>query len=189
MPDTTLTPCPSFGDLNCNTEAVALSAATGFALVSIAIPIGLHTHLASLIRFVYGASIPTVGASSLSVNGTDRLLALQPNQLFLLFAYNGHRAVEVVAEKLGNNGYYTDQSDAWTMLRISGPATTAVLGHICMLDLDPAVFPIDAVTRTIMDHLPVIILRESLESFLLMSPRSSAKSFIRAVELSVAHLG
>ena len=39
-----------------------------------------------------------------------------------------------------------------------------------------------------MEHLSVIILRDGADSFLLMSPRSSARSFLHAVELSVVNV-
>ena len=101
--------------------------------------------------------------------------------------HEGDDAVAVVIEKLGTAGYYTDQSDSWVMLQIAGPGSRAALERICMLDLHSDAFPVDTVARTTMEHLGVMVLRDGEDSFLLMSARSSARSFLHAVETSIGY--
>jgi sarcosine oxidase subunit gamma len=62
------------------------------------------------------------------------------------------------------------------------------LERICPIDLHPQAFAVGAVARTLMDHLNVIILREGGDTFLLMSARSSARSFWHAVETSIRNI-
>ena len=115
-------------------------------------------------------------------------MGLQPGQVFALFAYDGDTAVAEIAQALGENGYYSDQSDSWAMLRLSGSAAVGALARICPLDLDASVFPDGTVTRTVMEHMGVIVLREGTDSFLLMAARSSAANFLHAVEQSVRNV-
>ncbi len=188
MSNLSLTAQSALGGIRRDFEGVSLAEVGGHALVSVATPLGGGERLAKAIASSYGAKLPTVGYSSLSDNGRARFLGLQPDQMFLLFEHEDDEALAAVTGQLGDAGYYTDQSDSWAMLRISGPAGRTALERICMLDLHPDSFDIDAVARTTMEHLGVIILREAADSFLLMSPRSSATSFLHAIETSIINV-
>jgi sarcosine oxidase subunit gamma len=74
------------------------------------------------------------------------------------------------------------------MLRVSGPKSRIALERICPLDLHPSTFPQGRVARTLMEHLGVIILHEGPDTYLLLSARSSAGSFLHAVETSVRNV-
>ncbi|MBT8415130.1 MAG: hypothetical protein KJO30_12445, partial [Boseongicola sp.] len=52
------------------------------------------------------------------------------------------------------------------------------------LDLDPDTFPTGSAARTVMEHLGAMIVRVDDTRFWLMSARSSAMSFLHAVETS-----
>lgn len=158
------------------------------ALVSIAIPLGAEETLTQSIWSAYKALLPDQGLSSIDRPGSTLFLRLQRDQIFLLMTYCRDPA-KVVASTLGNVAYYTDQSDSWAVLELSGLGCLAALERICMLDLSPSVFPVGAVARTTMEHLSVVVYRERMDSFLLMSPRSSAKSFLHTIELSIAYTG
>ena len=137
----------------------------------------------------FGAALPATGASAPGDRYGARILGMQPDQVFILFAPpHPDRAVETVRAALGPAAYVTDQSDSWAMLRIAGAGIRAALERICPLDLDDEVFPQGRVARTAMEHLSAIILRDGEDSFLLMSPRSSARSFLHAVELSAENV-
>lgn len=84
--------------------------------------------------------------------------------------------------------FLNDQSDSWMMLRMSGTRCRQALERICPLDLHPDMFELDDVARTVMEHLSVVILRESEDGFLLLSPRSSARSFVHEIEVSVTNV-
>ncbi|MEX3009737.1 sarcosine oxidase subunit gamma [Hoeflea sp. TYP-13] len=158
---------------------------TGLALVSIATPLGGETQLEGAMASAYKAELPRVGTSTVSGVDDTRFLGLQPGQMFAMFAHDGDRAVEFVSKKLGENGYYTDQSDSWVFIQLSGTAARTALERICPIDIHADAFPIGAVTRTVMEHLGTIITRTGEDTFVLISARSSAKSFLHAVLTSV----
>ena len=168
---------------------IALAEVTGLALVSAAVPNGGDDAFAAALAAGLGAARPATGDSTPGDRYGARLLGMQPDQLFILFeAPDPDRAAETVADALGPAAYVTDQSDSWAMLCIAGAGVRAALERICMLDLDAAAFPEGRVARTVMKHLAVIILRDGADSFLLMSPRSSARSFLHAVEVSIRNV-
>ncbi len=166
---------------------VTLAEAAGLSLVSAAVPQGGDDAFAAALAEGFGASRPSTGEWVPGDRLGARILGMQPDQLFILFeAPDPDRAAEAVSAALGPAAYVTDQSDSWAMLRIAGRGVRAALERLCMLDLDDAAFPEGRVARTVMEHLAVIILRDGADGFLLMSPRSSARSFLHAVEQSVA---
>ena len=97
-------------------------------------------------------------------------------------------AVERITHKLGDTVYVTDQSDSWVMLRIGGPKCRSALERVCLLDLDPRAFPVGKVARTVMEHLGTIIISEGNDYFLLLSARSSADSFYKAIQRSFENI-
>ena len=105
-----------------------------------------------------------------------------------MFDHPGDHAARVISNQLGEAGYYTDQTDSWVTLRVSGAKSRTALERICPIDLDPKAFSPGAVTRTVMEHHGAIILRDGQNSFVLLSARSSACSFLRAVERSVDNI-
>ena len=88
----------------------------------------------------------------------------------------------IMREKLQGTGYTTDQTDAWVCLEISGPETILALERLCPLDI--ARFTDGTAARTVMQHMGALIIRLSADRFLLLSARSSAASFLQAVETS-----
>ena len=186
MADFALEPRAPLGGYAETLGRVTLAEATGLALVSAAVPNGGDEAFAAALAEGLGAARPAAGDSVAGDRYGARLLGMQPDQLFILFeAPDPGRAAETVADALGPAAYVTDQSDSWAMLRIAGAGVRAALERICMLDLDDAAFPEGRVARTVMEHLAVIVLRDGPDSFLLTSPRSSAGSFLHAVEVSV----
>lgn len=185
MSDSILTVQSPLAGYQCDFDGVTLTESTGFAVVSIATPMDGKDDLAKAVASAFAVTLPDLGFSSHSEEGKARFLGLQHDQMFLLFEHHDDDAVAAVTKKLGEAGYYTDQSDSWVILRMAGPGSRTALERISMLDLNPQIFLVGAVSRTTMEHLGVIILRDNAESFLLMSPRSSAHSFLHAIETSI----
>ena len=186
MADMTLTARPPLGGFAHDFGEANLAEITDHALVSLATPNGGEKALDATLKKAFKCALPAPGQSTAS--GKMRVLGLQRDQVFLFFAHDGDRAMEAVAGKLGEAGYYTDQSDSWVMLRLAGPMSRSALERICPLDLHPDVFTVGTVSRTVMEHLGTIILRDGEDSFVLMSARSSAKSFLHAVETSIRNV-
>lgn len=171
------------------TATVGVAEVTGLALVSAAVPQGGDAAFSAALADGFGAARPATGDSTRGDRLKARVLGMQPDQTFILFEPpDPDRAAETVAAALGSAAYVTDQSDSWAMLRIAGNRVRAALERICALDLADDAFPEGRVARTVMEHLAVIVLRDGADSFLLMSPRSSARSLLHAVELAVENL-
>ncbi|RED45781.1 sarcosine oxidase subunit gamma [Aestuariispira insulae] len=167
---------------------ITLREVTGRALVSVSIPHGGEAALGQKLSQVYGTIIPAVGESTASPVDNAHLLGLARDQFFILFDEGGQAPLAAVSAKLAEVAYLTDQSDSWAMLHISGPNSRAALARICLLDLHPDHFQTGQVARTVMEHLGVIILRDGADSFLLLSARSSAQSFLHAVTVSAENV-
>ena len=147
-----------------------------------------------------GIVLPEVGRSASSAfGGGSTLLGLQRDQWFALTAAADPSAhgsaeesavwpAEAVREAVGDGAAVTDQGDAWAPLALEGPRAVVALERTCRLDLHPEVFPVGRVARTSMEHLATVILREGIERFVLLSPRSSAESFAHAMATSVRNV-
>ncbi len=189
MSDSTLTARPPLDGYNRTIGTVELSEVTGVALVSLAVPHGGDAAFSAALERGLGAARPATGDSTLGNRYGARVLGMQPDQMFILFdPPDPDRAAETVSAVLGSTAYVTDQSDSWAILHMAGAGVRAALERICSLDLNDEAFPRGRVARTVMEHLAAIILRDGADSFQLMSPRSSARSFQRAVELSVRNV-
>jgi sarcosine oxidase subunit gamma len=92
------------------------------------------------------------------------------------------------AELLNGAVYISDQSDVWVALEIAGPQACKVLERVCPIDLHPDVFSVDMLARTVMEHLGVIIARTNTNKYLLLSARSSARSFLHMLEISISNV-
>jgi len=109
-------------------------------------------------------------------------LGLQAEQVFLLSEHSDVEH-ESLALSLAETCVVTDQSDSWVVLEVKGTRTLDVLERICPIDLNPQTFFVGSVVRTSMEHLGVIVLRLE-NSFLLLSARSSADSFLHSLTQS-----
>ena len=164
---------------------IALCEIADQSIISIAIPSEADEDFEKNLGDAFELKMPQVGQSTTSPDGKIRLLGLQRDQLFLMSNNRDTLPVTDIAQVTGNSGYYTDQSDSWVCLRISGPRCRDALERICPIDLDGDRFTEGATARTVMEHLGAIITRETNDTFLLLSARSSAHSFLHAVETSI----
>ena len=188
MPNLTLTASPPLDGNHKQFGDTALTEIGDQALVSIAVPLGGADALDSAMTGAYGTTFPAPGSTALSKDGSVRFLGLQPDQCFAMFEFEGNKAIRAVAGALDDKCYCTDQSDSWAILRLSGTLALTALERICPLDLTPTEFPPGNVARTVMEHLGVIILCEDKNRYVLMSPRSSALSFLHAIETSLENV-
>lgn len=188
MSDFTLTPHSPLEGYRREFDRVTIAEVTDRAIVSIATPDGGESALEKAIASAFETKIPPVGESLISSLPDWRLMGMQPGQLFLLFVPDGPEPVKEVAQALGDTACLTDQSDSWVTIAVSGAGSIAALERICPIDLHPSAFRRGAVARTVMEHIAAIIVCEEANKFLLMSPRSSARSFLHALETSVHNI-
>lgn len=157
------------------------------AIVSMAIPKAGKETLNAQIKQAFGVSIPDVGGVALSTIDNTQILRLQDDLCFVLFDYNGDRSVQTLKQKV-SDAYLTDQSDSWVMLRISGKKSRNALARTCPIDLHPSVFSPGSVTRTLMEHMGVVIICEAEGVYTLMALRSYAESFLHALRVSIENI-
>jgi methylglutamate dehydrogenase subunit D len=167
---------------------ITIEEVTNCAIVSIATPLQGETAINDALQSAYSVSLPTVGQSAKATIDNAIVLALSQDQHFIVFDEPDGTPTAAVGARLGETAYIVDQSDGWVIVRMTGGNCRAALERICPLDLNLAEFAPGAVARTVMEHLATIILCESRNSYLLLSPRSSAKSFLHAVDVSARNV-
>jgi len=186
--DFTLTASAALDGYDKDHGTTRLRELTALAMVSIALPLNNEARAQKAIEAAFGTPLPAVGQSVMSQDGLIRLARLGQDQHFAFFTHAAADAEPLIAARLDGAGFTTDQSDVWVGLEISGPMARATLERICPLDLHGDVFTQGNVARTVMEHLGTLILRVGPDTFILLSARSSARSFLHAIETSIRNL-
>ena len=123
----------------------------------------------------YGLEMPSPTRSTEA--GGVRAISPGVDQLMLLFPHSTPDAEPTVRARL-SDGYTTDQTDVWVILEVDGPQVRDGLERICPLDLPTEANSIGRAARTVMAHMGAMVVRTGTDRFLLMSARSSARSFL-----------
>ncbi len=186
MPDTMLKAAPVLGGYSLDLGDVAVAEVTDIAIVSIATPLDGKAALAAAVTAAWGTGLPEPRMTSRSGDGAITLISSSTDQYLALLPGVDGLAVTGVAETLGDAGYYTEQTDNWVALRVSGAKAITALERICLLDL--ATMPGGGAGRTVIEHLGAFVMKEANDQFLLLSGSSSAKSFLHAIELSMQNI-
>lgn len=118
--------------------------------------------LAAALQAAHGLGFPE--PNRISTNGAARLVWTGRDQAFLLGV--------APAASLAAHAALTDQSDAWAMLRLGGTGAEAVLARLVPLDLRRGVFAIGHTGRSLLQHVPAVVLRTGPEVFEIMVMRS-----------------
>ncbi|QYX57521.1 sarcosine oxidase subunit gamma [Roseovarius sp. SCSIO 43702] len=184
MAEYTLVSAPPLAGTDLRFGDSRVTAPADLAIVSMAVPLGGDEAAHKAVTSAFGMGLPEPGKSVLTEDGEVRLMRLALDQAFVLFTHADPDAERVIAGKLGGALYTTDQTDVWCALEVSGPTCRAALERICPIDIHPDAFAVNALARTMMEHLGTIIIRTDSDSFLLLSGSSSAQSFLHAVETS-----
>jgi len=183
--DYTLTKESPLNGVDHEFEGVTVTEVIDQSLVMVAIPRDKADEIGSAINKSCGLVIPPMGQSTHSSDASITLWRLQKNQVLAYYPYAGDDAEADIAKKLSAPVYYTDQSDTWAMVRVSGKRSRDVLERICPLDLDPEKFLLGSVSRTVMEHIGTIIYRDGDDSYVLLTMRSFSHSMLHAIEVSV----
>ena len=125
-------------------------------------------------------------------NGTAALVGLGP-RTFLFQREAGSALEPELAQALGDTAAVTDQSDAYAVVRLSGPRVREILEKCVSIDLHDRVFAPGRVASTSCAHLGVIVWRlddeAGLARFEMAVFRSFARSLWHFVEESAAEFG
>ena len=187
MPDQTLRAVSALDGFSQTISATQIREITPITIVSIATPMGGYEKLNALLEKATGLPLPAIG-KVIRHNDMHAVLGLQSDQCFMVGFSEQLDPANTLKSALGGAGYLSDQSDSWVVLEIEGPLSRYALERICPLDLAAGVFTEDHVARTSMEHLSVIIEHPSALCFRLYSPRSSAKSLLHAITLSLINV-
>ena len=166
-------------------DKISIKELTDNIIFSFAIPDKNFFKLNTKLQKLYKIKFPIVGKNIFIPNINLYLMGLQPNQFYLLSNSDYLKDINLFMKIFSEFGYFTDQSDSWLILRISGENCINVLERICPLNLDSETFLNGNVLRTSMEHVGTIIMRMDKNEFILFSPRSSANSFIHSIETSI----
>lgn len=188
MSDFKLISTPPLAGYDRSFDGATLKAPADMALVSIALPLGGEDAAKKAVEDAYGTALPEIGKSAVTGDNAARLIRMGQDQAFVLFTRATPDAEPFVADKLKGAAYTTDQTDVWCALELKGARSRDVLERICPLDLHPDAFAVNDAARTVMEHLGALIIRTDTDTFLLLSASSSAKSFLHAVETSIANV-
>lgn len=159
------------------------------SIVSLAFSPACRETVNSLCMTILETALPAVGGVSHSSDSLT-LLGLQQDQIWCLQPHKDNGGVKALQARLGhsNTVYLTDQSDGWATLKLDGGNVLAVLERLCISDLGTRQFPVDTVSRTVIDHIGTVMCRTSEQSFELMVPRSFASSILHAIENIAVHI-
>ncbi|MEO1552072.1 MAG: sarcosine oxidase subunit gamma [Pseudomonadota bacterium] len=178
MLDLTLTAAPALGGYDKRFGDTRLVEMANLPLTSIALPLGMSLNMAQAVKDAFGLDWPDVGRATQSGDAT--LAMLSPDQALLIGP-----EVALHDTPLANHGYLTDQTDVWVALDLEGPGRFAAMERLCPVDLAPGHFGTGHFARTVMEHMGAVVLWRDADAFRLLSARSSAGSFLHAVETSL----
>ena len=184
MSDYELLPESPLGGVEIELDGFNITEVTDKSLVMVALPRDKFSDIESSIDKSCGLKLPEMEHSTESKDSSITLWRLQKNQVLAYLTYEGHDAESHLSSQLNAPAYYTDQSDTWAMIRVSGNRSRDVLERICPIDLSPEVFSVGRVSRTIMEHIGTIIFRDGDDSYVLLTMRSFGRSMLHAIEVS-----
>lgn len=121
-----------------------------------------------------GISFPA--PNTLSQKGDVLLVWTGRDQAFL---------IGVEAPDFGAAAAITDQSGGWSALQLTGAKAADVLMRHVPLDLRLHAFPLDRAVRAPLGHMSAIVIRETADSFLVLTFRSMARTAWHEVETAM----
>jgi len=182
--DYELLPESPLGGVEIEMDGFNITEVTDKSLVMVALPREKFSEVESSIDKSCGLKLPEMERSSQSKDSSITLWRLQKNQVLAYFTYEGSDAEAHLSGRLSAPAYYTDQSDTWAMIRVSGQRSRDVLERICPIDISLEAFPVGGVSRTITEHIGTIIFRDGDDSYVLLTMRSFGRSMLHAIEVS-----
>jgi sarcosine oxidase subunit gamma len=186
--DYELLPESPLGGVEIELDGFNITEVTDKSLVMVALPREKFKDVESSIDKSCGLQLPEMECSTESKDSSITLWRLQKNQVLAYFTYEGNDAESHLSSRLSAPAYYTDQSDTWAMIRVSGNRSREVLERICPIDLSPEVFSVGSVSRTVMEHIGTIIFRDGDDSYVLLTMRSFGRSMLHAIEVSAENV-
>ena len=169
---------------------VAIEVLDGLCVVWIAARKGQSGALAARINELYGVLLPTNPRVALSSGGIEFLGAGPDQWLAIAPAKDSQDLASVLAGQLQGLASTAGQTDARTLIRVSGDKARDTLAKGLPIDLHPRAFPEGAVATTHAAHIGVVLWRPiGSDSFILACSRSYSDSFWRWLTEAAAEHG
>ncbi len=179
-----LTPITPLGGTTLRSETIgALRIAEGddWALASVAARAGQAQAVGAGLRELTGLDLP--GPGGMASAGDWRALWLSPESWLLAAPLAQEPDIaDTVKRPVGDGASVTEQTDAWVRFDITAPDDDRLwplLERLC--NIDPACAGPGTATRTVMEHLAAILLREGAGRAAVLGARSSAASLHHAL--------
>ena len=167
---------------------IKISALENIEIHALAIKLGKEKKASSTIKKIFNCPMPSPGQAELSSEYSLKILRLSTDQLFILYDLQYARQMQTVFDRLSETFYITEQSDAWSGLKVSGKRVIECLERVCPINLSIETFKLNSFARTVMEHLNTIIIRNKRNEFELFATSSSEKSFLHAIETSAKNI-
>ena len=187
MVDFALEPKAVLDGFDKNWNSTRLSELTTLAAVAVSVPKDGAVVLNKKLKTAYGRNAPAAGESFIGKDNA-RVMSFAEDQFMILFDHAAHSGVPAVEKKLGNAGYYVEQTNNWVFLELSGPHARAALERVCPVNTHADKFPMDRAERTNIEHMGAVLCRTGEDTFLIMSASSTAGSFLHALETSMDYV-
>jgi len=148
--------------------------------------------VAERLRVHFGLETPNAPQR---VNRGDVAIAgIGPGAWLLTHDNAGNAFAPVLQSSLERCASVSDQSDAYAILRLTGPKVRAALAKLIPLDIHPRAFQVNAVAQTVCGYVNVMLWRledtaESDPVFEIWAGRSLAVSLHQALSHSAAEFG
>lgn len=188
MPKYKLKPVTALDNYQANINGVKISEIVNIEIFSFAIKLNDEKKAASSMKRFFMCKMPSPGTVSIAKSSMTRIIRLSDDQLFLLINSKQVEMVTAHFEKFSKCFYITEQTDSWSGVNVSGVRVLECLERICPINLSDKNFPVNSFARTAMEHLNTLIIRNKLNEFELYSARSSAQSFLHAIETSAKNI-
>lgn len=146
-------------------------------MVSLAVSHGNSAAFSKVFKTTFGKAPPKASKLVTLKNGFAMLSGA--DQYLILLAGENNNADKELSQSFTDTAYATLQTDGWASLKLTGPQVYDVLERFTALDLRNA--PTQYAARTMAHHMAIIVMKSSETEFQLLTPRSSAHSFLEAL--------
>jgi sarcosine oxidase subunit gamma len=158
-------------------EGLSVSEVTNFELISIAAARGAERDFEK--RFTKTLKISPPNPNQVAPIEDGSVIWTGQNQYLVMLGTQDVHADVKLGETFGESAYAVLQSDGWACLQLTGDRFYDVMDRFIPLDLRRA--EKDYAARTQAHHISVIVVNQLDESWLLLTPRSTAHSFLDAL--------
>ena len=167
---------PGAGLLPATAGSCTLAELTPDAITSISPHRGKTAVVSAALKRLHGVTFPRPNRAT----GKDgaRCIWFGPDQAML------------VGAKIGalKDAAITEQSDGWAVLRLHGRDAPTVLARLVPVDVRARAFKRGHCARTLLDHMPVSIMRTGADSFDIMVFRSMTRTAVEVLSAAMKSL-